>query len=437
VCPIDTTEFERETLHSRILLRLRPDSANQEERIISIRADGREPTGQMAHVSRFRWLCWAGGVLLDPHHPHQPGEATWLHAVAGGATQASDIIARSAAAARGFARSDRTPPSPPPLSRPLSWWQERRTAFAQLSARFGTPAFHGAELHLTVGVRYSTSGVEEDQEYVRHVASLGLRFGGSNRRVTRISPPTGSLWGEDAAVEEFTRLCESACTLLPAELRTGLGPTVFPPLGCWLQANAGDPTWWQWANMMWLLCPSMFTLHQRVPYREFGDRPPQPGRAPFATAVGGAELIAAAACNRVAVSESGNQLVREVRTALAARNPWLDGSDRQAASLAIDAVYHPQGATSPSGVRLSNQPSKPVAPIDVVAAELRRLEKDGIIKPNAIIDYMKEPEGHNLRQAVDQAKTIKPTQKRSGKAVTDLSIIKAAKQRNRLRNATS
>ena len=97
ICPFDASEFYNESLQSRILLRFRPDEEKQEDRLISIRASGSDPMQQMTWVNRFRWLCWAGGILLNPHAPYRPGEVIWLLAATDGddlAVQRTAVVSR-------------------------------------------------------------------------------------------------------------------------------------------------------------------------------------------------------------------------------------------------------------------------------------------------------------------------------------------------------
>ncbi len=299
----DPTPFAGVPLRSQVLLRFRPMPTAGEE-LYSLRADGPEMAAAV-RVNRFRWLCWAAGVLLDPHGTDHPRESAWLWvATEGRAGPLTDVAKLAEKLAKKFGR---TPPSARPSPLPhVDDWTTRTAAFALLRDRFSSPLFHGSRLRLTVG----------------------------NGQFTNKSG--GIIGGDSRAVAEFVALSESAYRLLPTELTTAFGPPLFPPFT--FNAHVGhEPAWWRWAVVMWMVLPVAFDLS-----------PASDTVAPFLTLNTTPELTAAAVCERLAAFTDPGDLVADLRRRLASINPWLDPEDRKAASLAVGAA-HPVTAKPMAG----------------------------------------------------------------------------------------
>ena len=115
--------------------------------------------------------------------------------------------------------------------------------------------------------------------------------------------------------------------MLPAQLQVGMGPSIFPPTDYFTHLDI-ESTWWRWAELLWLLCPTSFFV-----------RPWEPGYAPYISAKGCPAIIAANACDRISAIDDGRQLIEEVRTSLASFNPWFSTEDRRTTLLAVNAAY--------------------------------------------------------------------------------------------------
>jgi hypothetical protein len=332
VYPSDSSEFYNESLQSRILLRFRPNEEIQEDRLISIRAAGSDPMQQMTWVNRFRWLCWAGGILLNPHASYRPGEVIWLLAATDGDDQVTDVVHRTIKAAKSFERSGQRPLPAPTGQRPKSWWNGRTNSFRRLADRFMGQTFHERELFVTVGTRHTANGIAPNQESLNYINNFHMRHGDQQRSVTSSQTPVASIWGDSEAVNEYDKLAVSAYDLLPAELQVGMGPSIFPPTDYFTHIRI-ESNWWRWTELMWLLCPTSFLVSQW-----------EPGYAPYISAKGCPAIIAANACDRISAIDDGRQLIQEIRTSLASFNPWLSPEDRQATRLAVSTAYNSEAS---------------------------------------------------------------------------------------------
>lgn len=298
----DPTPFAGAPLRTQLLLRFR-SMPTAEEELYSLRAEGQD-IAAVERVNRFRWLCWAAGVLLDPHDTANPRESAWLRKVTDGRSKlAENVVKLAERLARKFTTTAPTIRPAPPL--PVDDWTSRTAAFALLRDRFASPLFHGSGLRLSVG---------EGQ--------LSNNSG-------------GTIGGNSRAVEEFLALSELAFRLLPDELTTAFGPPLFPPSTFNAQVGHG-PACWRWAVVMWLLLPAAFDL-----------TPASETTAPILTLNTTPELAAAAVCGRLATSDPC-ELVADIRRRLVACNPWLDAADREAVLQAVAAV-HPATVTPTAG----------------------------------------------------------------------------------------
>jgi hypothetical protein len=325
--PEDARDFDWEVLRSRVLFRYREDEQVQTERLFSIRADGPEPQLRRRRVNRFRWLCHAAGVLLDPHAWYRCGEVVWFdHLSCGEHDTIPDVARLSADAARELARRGQSPPPQPAPARP-DWWTHRRRRFRQFARRFSAPLFHGSTLRMTIGQNRLPGDDGHDPDFHGFDWERRDRRGQGRGRLTFHSDTGGSIWGDWSAVREFTTIAENAVRSLPAELTIGMGPPLFPPVLLSSHTDLG-PAWYKWGVVMWALSPSDFTI-------EFAtDR-----SNPVITAGGCLETIAANVCQIIAATEDCQTLKRNVRLQLAGGNPWLNHDDRRAARRAIEAAY--------------------------------------------------------------------------------------------------
>jgi hypothetical protein len=280
-------------------------------------------------VNRFRWLCWAAGVLLNPYIPDRPPEVAWLLNVAGGEhLTISDVSASSERIARRYATESRIPTVLPTPQNP-DWWASRQTAFAQLADRFCAPIFHGNYLRLIVKPR----DIEAPQMMDPDLAEFQME---AQRTAERNEPRMvceintgGMIWGHSTAVNEFKTLARSACQMLPSEFLAGIGPCLFPS-HIFAAHTSVEPTWWRWGLVMWGLCPEGFVLH-----------PAEDSLTPRLVSRASPEMTAASVCEHLASVPHAFQAVQHFRRTLAERNPWLTLEDRQAAVLAVQAAYHP------------------------------------------------------------------------------------------------
>lgn len=279
---------------------------------------------QLASVNRFRWLCWAAGILVNPYEGMRPAELVWLSEL----TQTYEIIVpdinrRSAEIAGRFAVENRQSSTMPESQRELDWWNKKKSDFARLRDRFASAQFHGANLHLDVGQRLTDSGESLNDEHDRFIQVDLLRYANTNKAITR----TGGLCGDADAVAEYQLLCQTALRTLPNEFTGGTGPELFPSLS---RPNQLDPTanWFRWTELMWILCPGYFEIHA-----------PTDVSAPFLKAVGCPAQIAASACDRIVASGDAQGFLKECRVAMARFNPWLGADDNRAVAIAIDAAY--------------------------------------------------------------------------------------------------
>lgn len=321
-CGIHTSEFDHEVNVFRLYYAV--CTGSEPTGLITLKSESTTPMSRMASANRFRWLCWAAGILGNPYEGFRPPEVVWLASLTHkDETSVPDIVRRSAEMAGRHAIENCASATMPEYQRKAEWWNQKKGDFARLRERFAAAQFHGANLHMDVGDRFTDHGESPNHEYDRYVEVDLLRYANTNKTITR----TGGLWGDADAVAEFRVLCQTALRILPNEFTGGAGPELFPSLS---RPNQLDPTanWSRWPELMWVLCPSHFEIHGAT------DR-----SAPYLTAIGCPAQIAASACDHIAVSGDAQRFLQEYRVALARFNPWLDHDENRAVALAIEAAY--------------------------------------------------------------------------------------------------
>lgn len=289
---------------------------------------------QFLWLNRFRWLSWAAGVLLGPDDWLAPEAVWWRHVWRPNepATTAGEAVGRRVLNRAGELSADaawRLSRENPPatagwLPGPAANWPGFQSHLGRLLTRFSDRTWEQERLGFEMRAFNSAAAMS-----VRQRVDPFTRD-----NATRTTVGGGTVWGELAAVEAFTRISESAAPLVPAELR--LPAPLFPGWGA--VQNTGDDGATPWYTLMFLFAPSFFSINTMMPNTA----------CPGAVLRGSPFMAAAAAAERLA-GLSARAAVSTFHLHLAAVNPWLTPDETHAALAAVEAAHAREDALAVPG----------------------------------------------------------------------------------------